>query len=64
VVRVAKNVFGKRRYVGDFIRTFPAVLLVCSTWALGEFIGYVTGKPAPALAAKAESVPVPQHSAA
>jgi hypothetical protein len=64
LVRVARNVFGKRRYASDFVRTFPAVALVCSVWAWGEFVGYVTGTPAPELAPGADSSHVAHHSAA
>ncbi len=44
VTRVARNVLGKRRYTGQFARSLPAILLLASVWALGEFVGYLTGR--------------------
>jgi len=44
IARVARNVIGKRRYMGEFVGAFPAVVLMASVWALGEFVGYLTGR--------------------
>ena len=46
VARVAKNVFDKRRHVGAFLRALPAIVLMAVIWSLGEFIGYITARPA------------------
>ena len=45
VARVARNLLKRRRHGAQFIRALPALLLVTSTWMLGEFVGYVTGLP-------------------
>ncbi len=44
VTRVARNVLGKRRYRREFAGALPAVALMAGVWALGEFVGYVTGR--------------------
>lgn len=52
VLRVAGHVFRKRRCEWAFIRSFPALLLICTVWAWGEFAGYLTGRPEASLAAR------------
>ncbi len=47
--RVASNVLRKRRHVGEFIRSLPALMLMTTIWAWGEFVGYLTGRPGKAL---------------
>jgi hypothetical protein len=46
VARVARNLFARRRHRAQLLRALPALLLVTSTWMMGEFVGYVTGAPA------------------
>ncbi|HSK18832.1 MAG TPA: glycosyltransferase [Longimicrobiales bacterium] len=46
VARVVRNLFARRRHRAQLLRALPALLLVTSTWMLGEFVGYVTGAPA------------------
>ncbi len=41
--RVVKNVAQKRRAIGAFLQSLPAILLLNAFWASGEFVGYVTG---------------------
>lgn len=45
VARVAKNVFQKRRAIGRFVLTAPVIFLLGIFWALGEFVGYLSGRP-------------------
>ena len=47
--RVAGNVLRKRRCVGEFIRSLPALMLMTTAWAWGEFVGYLTGRPGTSL---------------
>jgi hypothetical protein len=50
--RIASHVVRTRRYSGAFLRSFPALLLISSVWAWGEFVGYVTARPEGTLAPK------------
>jgi hypothetical protein len=52
--RIVTLVFQKRRHIGPFIRAFPALVLLTTVWAAGEFSGYVIGRPGLALMAKVE----------
>jgi hypothetical protein len=52
VLRVAGHVLLKRRCGWALFRSFPALLLICTVWAWGEFAGYLTGKPEASLAAR------------
>ncbi len=49
VLRVARNVFEKRRCVLRFTWALPALVVLNSTWALGECMGYWSGRPAATL---------------
>jgi hypothetical protein len=40
--RVAVHVLRRKRYMGAFLRALPFALLLNTTWAWGEFIGYLT----------------------
>jgi hypothetical protein len=42
VSRVARHLFGRGRHRTQFFRALPALLLVTSTWMLGECVGYLT----------------------
>jgi hypothetical protein len=53
VARVAANLFGRSRHRLQFFRALPALVLVTSTWMLGECVGYLTGTAAHALPAAA-----------
>jgi hypothetical protein len=50
VWRVAGHVFRKRRCRWAFVLSLPALLLICTVWAWGEFAGYLTGRPEASLA--------------
>jgi hypothetical protein len=50
VTRVACTVVGKQRHALEFVRALPAMLLLTSVWAWGEFMGYLTGVPEASLA--------------
>jgi hypothetical protein len=56
VGRVAGHVLRKRRYGAAFVRGLPALVLLNTAWAWGEFVGYVTGRPAACLAPQAQIV--------
>jgi len=45
VARVARHVERTRRYRSNFLAALPAVGAVCTVWAWGEFVGYLTGSP-------------------
>lgn len=51
VARVFRHVLRTRRYGGALLRALPALLLLSTVWAWGEFAGYVTGTPEASLAA-------------
>jgi hypothetical protein len=53
--RVAAQVFHKRRCVVAFFRALPALVLLNSAWACGEFVGSVTGLPNVSLTPQARS---------
>lgn len=44
-LRIARGVLQKKRFVGRFIAALPAIFILQCFWALGEFVGYVTGDP-------------------
>jgi hypothetical protein len=35
----------KRRTLGRFLASAPAVFVLLAAWSLGELVGYVTGTP-------------------
>ena len=45
-VKMARTAAAKRRNMGKFCQAFPLILLLLSCWGLGEFLGYVTRRPA------------------
>ena len=54
-LRALRSVLSKRRNVAQFVRALPALLLITTVWAFGEFCGYVTGTAAKSL--------TPRHAA-
>jgi predicted dehydrogenase len=53
LLRVAMHVRRTRRYVGEWLRALPALVLISTVWAWGEFVGYVTARPDESLSARA-----------
>lgn len=45
LARMGANVLRKRRHVVKFILAAPLAALLTIGWSVGEFIGYVTGRP-------------------
>lgn len=45
VSRVMSHIRQKRRWMGEFLRALPALVLISTIWGWGEFLGYVTGRP-------------------
>lgn len=45
LARMGANVLRKRRHVVKFILAAPLAALLTVGWSVGEFIGYVTGRP-------------------
>jgi Glycosyl transferase family 2 len=45
LVRAAGHIRRKGRCRGEFLRALPAMAVICTVWAWGEFAGYVTGTP-------------------
>lgn len=43
IIRIAKHVFTRQRYRLRLIRTLPEILMFSTSWATGEWIGYVFG---------------------
>lgn len=50
VLRAGQNLFSRGRHRLAFLRALPALTLTTSTWMLGEFVGYVSGKAPAAMA--------------
>jgi hypothetical protein len=46
LVRAVSRVIGKRRYVCECFAALPYLMLFSLVWSCGEFVGYVTGRPA------------------
>lgn len=44
LTRVAGEALLKRRLAREFFRALPAVIALTSIWAIGEFVGYLTGR--------------------
>ena len=53
LMRVGSHVARTRRYAAATLRAFPALVLISTVWAWGEFVGYVTARPDPSLSARA-----------
>ena len=64
VGRVARNVFRRRRHVGVFLRSAPALLALNSAWAWGEFLGYLTARAEVSLTPAGSAGSRPQESSA
>lgn len=41
--RIAKHRLSTRRFLGSLFSALPLILLLQTIWALGEFVGYITG---------------------
>jgi hypothetical protein len=46
IQRQLRNVLRKRRNRGAFFRALPLTALLTIAWSYGEFVGYLTGRPA------------------
>ena len=49
ISRVARHVLGKRRALSEFVQALPFIVLADLVWTYGEFVGYLTGRPAESL---------------
>jgi hypothetical protein len=45
VVRVALHIYRKRRFIDQFVFSFPALVMISLAWGWGELLGYLTGRP-------------------
>jgi len=45
LLRVLNNVIRKKRYRNQTILALPAILILGSVWAFGEFVAYLTARP-------------------
>ena len=45
-LKMSRTAAAKRRNIGKFCLAFPLILLLLSSWGLGEFLGYLTRRPA------------------
>lgn len=43
LIRIARHVFTRQRYRLRLIRTLPEIFMFSTSWAIGEWIGYVLG---------------------
>ena len=43
--RIAGHAIRKRRFIGQFFKSLPFLLVLNSVWAMGEGVGYFTGRP-------------------
>jgi len=46
VLRVAMHIYRKRRFIDQFVFSFPALVMISLAWGWGELLGYLTGRPA------------------
>jgi len=46
LMRVWVGVLGKRRHIGACLAASPYLVLLAAAWSWGEFVGYLTGRPA------------------
>lgn len=46
VARTTAQIVQKRRWIGKYLQAFPILFLLALVWASGEFMGYLTGRPA------------------
>jgi hypothetical protein len=53
LMRIASHVLRTRRYTAAWLRAMPALVLISTVWAWGEFVGYVTARPDQSLSARA-----------
>jgi predicted dehydrogenase len=53
LMRIASHVARTRRYTAAWLRALPALVLISTVWAWGEFVGYVTARPEQSLSARA-----------
>jgi len=49
VIRAAGHIRRAPQYLPEFLRSLPLLALLSLVWAWGEFMGYLTGKPARSL---------------
>jgi hypothetical protein len=45
LVKMFRIVLAKQRLVGVFLKVLPVTLLLVLSWSMGEFTGYLTGRP-------------------
>jgi hypothetical protein len=55
VVRLTRHIMNKKQHGKEFILALPAIILLASAWAWGEFVGYVTGKSEASLMPQSDS---------
>mgnify|MGYP001821258767 CR=1 FL=1 len=55
VVRLTRHIMNKKRHGKEFVLALPAIILLASAWAWGEFVGYLTGKSEASLMPQSES---------
>jgi hypothetical protein len=55
VARVAGHILRKRRFLGEFVRALPYLILISTVWAGGEFLGYLTGTAEESLSPRSQS---------
>jgi hypothetical protein len=62
--RVAQQVFRRRRHIGAFLSSLPALIVLNLAWAWGEFLGYLTARAEISLKPSRSTESRPQESSA
>ena len=55
VMRLVKHIRAKQSHGREFLGALPAIILLATAWAWGEFVGYLTGKSEATLMPRADS---------
>jgi hypothetical protein len=45
VLRMVKTAWAKRSSFSKFLKSLPIILMLLSSWSVGELVGYLTGRP-------------------
>lgn len=59
LARLGGHIRRKQRHKKEFFMALPAILLLATAWAFGEFMGYATRKPDPRLEPQPDPEPWP-----
>ena len=57
--RIAGHVIRKQRFIGQFVKSLPLLLVLNSVWAIGEGVGYLSGQPEDSLRPSSQELQIP-----